>query len=404
MRNRKLQAALIGLVVLVGFALLPACAGASRNLPTPTPLPPVVNEEKIVFTVERGEIRSERDVVGEVVPKKQDMLFFRSPGTIMRMAVKPGDTVKAGDVLAELRMDDVLDQLQQAQLDLETARDNLTSSQNQKAYDLQKAESDVLILEDRVKLIENALARSSGSAREDAQLNLEIAQEQLKVAQAYLELVRGRTDNYQEQLVKKNELQVDRLERLVSERQIVAPYDGLVLNSYREAGADVKAFDAQILLGDPSELVIRIAYDAELSKILSPQTKVFLIPTQEGVEPYPSQFIPDFLPVSNPKTGINTSQSGDITFNYYYFSIPQDIPVEEIPFGRAIKLRVTLGEKADALLLPPAAIRGIDQFKYVIVLEGDRHRRVEVVQVGLKTSEAWEITANLQPGDQVLGP
>ena len=40
----------------------------------------------------------------------------------------------------------------------------------------------------------------------------------------------------------------------------------------------------------------------------------------------------------------------------------------------------------------------------VIVLEGDNHRRVEVVSIGVKTVDKWEVIANLKPGDQILGP
>jgi hypothetical protein len=63
-----------------------------------------------------------------------------------------------------------------------------------------------------------------------------------------------------------------------------------------------------------------------------------------------------------------------------------------------------LGDKKDALLLPPPAIRGNQEFNYVIVLEDDYHRRVEVVQIGVKTSDKWEIVGNLEEGDLVLGP
>ena len=88
------------------------CAGGGQNYPTPTPLPQVVSAEKITFTVERGPIISQRDVAGEIVPAQQEELFFRSSGYINRVLVKNGDRVKKGDILAELRLDDLLDQLQ----------------------------------------------------------------------------------------------------------------------------------------------------------------------------------------------------------------------------------------------------------------------------------------------------
>jgi hypothetical protein len=87
-----------------------------------------------------------------------------------------------------------------------------------------------------------------------------------------------------------------------------------------------------------------------------------------------------------------------------YFSVPEDLPEGQIPVGSRADLLVVLGRKEDALLLPPAAIRGNDAFKYLIVLEDEYHRRVEVVEIGVKTRDRWEIIANVEAGDRVLGP
>jgi hypothetical protein len=115
-------------------------------------------------------------------------------------------------------------------------------------------------------------------------------------------------------------------------------------------------------------------------------------------------FIPNFLPISNEQSGITQSSSGDVTVNFLYFSIPEDTPRDMFQVGAAVRLNVILGRADDALLLSPAAIRGTDAFSYVIVLEDDYHRRVEVVSIGVKTVEKWEVIANLKAGDQILGP
>jgi adenine deaminase len=65
---------------------------------------------------------------------------------------------------------------------------------------------------------------------------------------------------------------------------------------------------------------------------------------------------------------------------------------------------ITLGRKDDALLLPPAAIREYRGLNFVIVQEGERRRRVEIQKIGLKSTDHWEVIADLQEGDQVLGP
>jgi hypothetical protein len=132
-------------------------------------------------------------------------------------------------------------------------------------------------------------------------------------------------------------------------------------------------------------------------------TEAYLFPTKEEEPKYPVKFIPNFLPISNKQEGLTTKGS-DITVNFLYFAIPEGLPADQIPVGSRVNLRIILGSKDNVLLLPPPAIRGNDTFSYVIVLEDDYHRRVEVVAIGVKTIEKWEIIANLKEGDLVLGP
>jgi hypothetical protein len=204
-----------------------------------------------------------------------------------------------------------------------------------------------------------------------------------------------------------------------------------VLIKYLFEGSEIDDFAPAVLLGDPETLFIRTPIDSELSKILTEDTRVYLVGKdlgrdsnsaasstendsdtlqEEPVEQlYPLQYIPELLPVSEKKEGI-TVIGDDILLNFHYFRIPQDtasgmtIPPEQLPILKAVLVRVILGEKDDALLLNPAGIRGTDEFKYVIVLDDDLHRRVEIVRIGLKTTDKWEISGELQPGDQVLGP
>jgi len=113
------------------------------------------------------------------------------------------------------------------------------------------------------------------------------------------------------------------------------------------------------------------------------------------------------LPVTNQEGGL-TFSGDEIKINYLYFTAPEGETAPELTPGQGVKLRIIMGEKQDALLLPPAAIRGNPDFQYVIVLEDEEdslsHRRVEIVQVGLKTGSFWEVIADLKEGDLVLGP
>jgi multidrug efflux pump subunit AcrA (membrane-fusion protein) len=318
--------------------------------------------------------------------------------------VKNGDLFKKGDLLAELKLDDLLDQLQQAQIDLQVAQQNLANDQIQKAYDIQQAEFDAIIAQKQVGLAQINLDSAVGTQRAVAQLNLDIAQAHFDSAEARLALVKARVDPHMDQAVKRNQNSVDRLNRLIAERQLIAPYDGIVMGMPIIPGTQATAFAPVALVGNPSQLVVQVGFEADLVNNVDASTVAYLYPTKEPEPKYQVQFIPNFLPISNKQSGISLTPSEDVIVNFLYFSVPDDTPPDVVPVGNAVRLTVILGSKQDALLLSPAAIRGNGSFNYVIVLEDAYHRRVEVVSIGVKTTEKWEVIANLKAGDQVLGP
>lgn len=397
--NRRLKS---GLSIIL-FVLLAACSAIGRESPTPTPLPALASTEKVIFSVERGPIVAQRDFYAEVVPAQQEELFFRASGFIARLAIEEGDRVKQGDVLAELQVDDLLNQLEQARLDLQTAQDNANNAELQRAYELQRATSDVTILQLQAIQAQQRADQAYGAAKEAAQTDLQITQERLKTAQAELTLMQGKKDTGSLAVVERAQLTVSRLETLLSERQIVAPYDGMVLKRYAKAGQNVDAFNLVFTVGVPNSLVVRIAYDDQMANVLEPTSEAYMSLTRSKEQLHPVKYLPDFLPVTNKKSGLQI-QGSDVRLNYFYFTIPDDILPEQLSVGAGVTLVVILGRKEDALLLSPAAVRGSDAFRYVIVLEDDTHRRVEILQVGLTSDKYWEVIANLKEGDRVLGP
>jgi HlyD family secretion protein len=385
--------------------LVSACAPSRSGKPTPTPVPPVVAYENAIFTVERGPIISETSVMGEVVPAKQEELFFRTSGYVTRVSVKQGDQIKKGDILAEMQVDDILNQLQQARIDLEVAQANLAKQKAQQEYDIAKAKSELEIWKKNVELAQLNYDNSVGMDKKRAEINLEIAKQNLDMAEQNLNLVSEDLSAFMEQAVKRSDLDVQRLEGLLAERQILAPFDGIVLKSSIRAGQQADAYFVSFIVGDPSELVVRSQYNYELSSKIVNKTEVRLYQgsdTKTGTA-YPANYMPNFLPVSAQSSTEDTTNSSSGT-DYMYFSIPTSLPEKEFSVGRTVTLVLVLGKKDDALLLPPAAIREYKGLHFVIVQEGDRRRRVEINEIGLKSTDRWEISGDLQEGDQVLGP
>ena len=126
------------LVTSLFTILLTSCGATSRGKATPTPLPPMVSYEKSVFTVELGPIVSEKKIYGEIMPSTQDDLYFLATGYVDRVTVKQGDSAKKGDLLAEMQVDDLLDQLEQANIDLEVAQAALEKGNTEREYNLRE--------------------------------------------------------------------------------------------------------------------------------------------------------------------------------------------------------------------------------------------------------------------------
>ncbi len=323
--------------VLLVLTFVAGCAPGGAGSATPTPLPPVVSYEKSIFTVERGPIVEKRELTGEVVPSKQEELFFRTSGYVTRVPVKQGDEIKQGTILAEMQIDDLLNQLQQAKIDLEVAQQNQAKDIAQRKFNLEKAKADVIIAQRRFEMAKIDTLRSGGLDKEKAQLNQDIAEQDLALAEAALKLVSEDTDPYAEQAVKRSQLSVERLEGLVSERQIVAPFDCVVLRSSMRPGQDVNAFNVAFVVGDPTNLVIRSTLDYDVSKLLDKTTIVSLFLNSDDTEGHSVEFLPHFLPVRSEenKELVQRSSSND----YMFFSMPEDVPQSELPVGKSVEPR-----------------------------------------------------------------
>lgn len=396
MRERTLGLFVLILIILVSSG----CGGRLGGEATPTPLPELVSYEKSIFTVERGPIISEMNVVGEIQPSKLDDLFFRSGGYVTRVTVKAGDTVKKGDILAELQVDDLLNQLEQAKIDLEVSQADLEKRKAELAYNQENVQANVIFKRNAVELAKINLQQAQGIEKSRAQIYLENAQLELELAEKSLEQISEASSVYLEQATRRSQLSVDRLQALIEERQIIAPYDGIILKATVRAGQQADGYVSAFTIGDPTNLIIRTSYNYEVASKLTPETPIIMKMQSDDKTGYPVKYLLNFVP----ERGVeNTNQQTNLT-DYIYFSFPAEVDGSSLQLGRSVFLSMTMGRKDDALLIPPAAIREYKGLRFVVVQDGDKRRRVEITEVGLKTTERWEVTADLNPGDKIVGP
>lgn len=386
--------------VCSALLFLTACQSMGGNgLVTPTPVPTLVSYEKAVYAVQRGSIVSDKKVNGEVVPSRQDDLYFSASGFVTRVKVKLGDAVKQGDLLAEMQVDDLLNQLQAANMDLALAQSALEKQQSQHTVEFQKAQIEVRLCEDRVELARLDLKNKTGDDYTRARLNLDMAVQSLTLAQLAAKQVESADDPAAVQAVERSQLTVDRVQALLAERRIVAPYDGIIIKNLSTLGKQAEAFQVMFTIGDPQQLVVRSPLDFTLREKMYKDTEVYITASANAGDQFKGTYLPNFLPFDAAKA----DKTAVLTQEYLYFTVPADLPKDLAQVGQIVSVTVILGRKDGVLLVPPAAVRTYRGLNFVIVLEGEKRRRVEITKIGLQTSDLVEIMADLKEGDKVLG-
>ena len=128
--------------ILTGCALLPAgrSAAIAANEPTPTPIPTSVVPIKPTYSVKTGEILRERTFSGRVAPVVEEALFFRTGGRIRNVYAKRNNFVTAGQIIADLEIDDLERELTSTQLNLERAQSRLYAAERSLEYQIRRAQ------------------------------------------------------------------------------------------------------------------------------------------------------------------------------------------------------------------------------------------------------------------------
>lgn len=169
----------VSLPVLVICMVLSTACSAKQDAATPTAVPTPIVSQKPTYTVQRGTITKTLDLVGRVMPTSQEDLSFRSDGYVSKVYFQRGDSVKKGDILAELETGDLDIQIAQAQLSLKVAETKLVQAQEDNINALTEAQLGL----DKVDIqATSAGAFGAVFTVEDAEAEVKRAQQALEYA------------------------------------------------------------------------------------------------------------------------------------------------------------------------------------------------------------------------------
>jgi len=452
MSQRTGRVALLIATLLAAASVVPVtgCStGSSRSgdEATPTPIPTPIIPTKPTYVVESGEVVRKIDFTGRVAPVIEQELFFRASGYVDVVYFKRNAEVKEGDLVAELEVTDLKNALAQAEASLATTMANnderiAEAEASLRATELRLAQAQaqdpspqVTILQINVERaleavedakeykqtvtdqywrrdLEDALEAADRGILEAernvviAGVNLQQAQQAVEVHEYSLQILEeevGLAELRLKQLesgftVQEMRLSVERLSAQLSDAQILAPFDGVLLSVGLVEGRAVEAYRPVIVIADPSEL--------EVSADLTDRHMRDLVEGMAAVA----------APVSTPGNAV-PAEVRRLPYPYGGGGRSQGVGEEdkstrvmlEVEFGEAgfelgdlLRVTVVLEAKQDVLWLPPQAIRTFEGRRFVVVQDEDAQRRVDV-KVGIKGDDRVEIEEGLSEGDVVLG-
>jgi len=428
-------------------------SASAASGPTPTPLPPPPEPIIPTYTVARGQVIDEVNFSGRVSPVVEERLFFQVSGRVKAVYVQRDDMVEAGQLLAELENDDLLRQLDQAEIDLSTAQNSLDEAVAAREYSIRRAEVDVQMkqiqlaraqasadgtdlaiaeanlhkAEAAVKSAQAAYDRRAAQpgveaspealaleratidyeiaqashakavrAQQTAQYDIQLLQLQLQLSQMELERVSNTLDAKLVNAVERAKLAVERVQAQLDQTRIISPIAGKVTAAAATVGSNASAYKELFIVADESVLEVSADPAAEDLQRLSEGITVTL--TFNQFPETPIEGVITRLPYPYGSGGSADVKEEDTLTHITYAE--NDLGLRA---GNICNVRAVLEVKDDVLWLPPLAVRDFGGRRFVVIEENGRQRRVDVT-VGIQSADRVEIVSGLEEGQVVLSP
>ncbi|WP_239617333.1 efflux RND transporter periplasmic adaptor subunit [Cohnella mopanensis] len=304
--------------------------------------------EKPKYDVETKTLESKVQGSGRVMSTQEKSLYFTLEGKrLKKLYIKSGEKVEAGQVIAELDVDDMKKSLRKESLAFKQSELKMKTTLRDK----------------------------------DSMDPIEFEQQTLMFEESRQALV---------------DMQED-----INKATLTAPFSGTVVSVSFQEGDQIKAYDTLCVVANPSSLVVA----AELSKddlkkvALGMEVRVDINNTDEIKGKVKQMPIPK---TENQNGGNGSGGKAVESLNDYLLVDVEKLP-NTITRGTPLSITIIVNRKENAVVIPLAALRTIGARTYVQVVEADGSKREVDVEVGQQTSTDAEILNGLKPGQKVVG-
>ena len=345
-KSAALLASLALAVALTGCSLLPSEPEeedlSAIQLPKISERPNYEVTTKTLETVASGS--------GRILSTQEKQLYFTLDGKrLKKLYIQSGQQVEAGQVVAELDVDDMKKSLR---------RETLAFKQLE-------------------------LGMKETLRKKDEMDPIEFEQKTLQFEESRQALV---------------DMQED-----IDKAVLTAPFSGTVVSVSVQEGDMIKAYDTISVVANPNSLVVA----AELSKddlervAVGMEVRVDINNAGQLTGKVKQLPVPSEENGNGGNGGSGGSGSGTKGPNDYLL-VDVKLP-KTVTRGTPLSVSVIVNRKENAVVIPMAALRTIGARTYVQVAEDDGSKREVDVEVGQQTSTDAEILSGLTPGQKVVG-
>jgi multidrug efflux pump subunit AcrA (membrane-fusion protein) len=450
------------LLMIAGCSLLPqsdrAQTIALQQGPTPTPIPTPIVPTKPTYEVQRGEVIEKIKFSGRVAPVREVELYFDSNGWIRNVYVERDDIVTAGQILADLEIDDLERELASKLLDLERAESLLAEAERNLAFEIRRTEIEKEMAEIR---LEAARAQDLTPQQEQAAADLEkvalalqqaqqdyddiawrndraTAKEAADLQRATLDYVQAKAaydlamqaivnhkydlgllereielvlikldelgigvDQMLKNDVARAKLDVEKLQADIADAQIIAPFDGQILSETLTEGREATARKVVAIIADMSELEISADPSSTQLNDLAEGMPIVATLSRRPGEEWQGYIRRLPYPYGGGGRSEGAEEEEDTSTRIRLENV--DFADLDLEVGDLMNIEVVLEQKDNVLWLPPQAVRIFEGREFVVVQDGESQRRVDV-KIGIESTDRVEIEEGLTEGQIVVGP
>lgn len=333
----------------------------------------------ITEPVKRGDIAYKVNASGMVYPQKIIEIGAQVSGEISTMAVKVGDKVMAGDLIAEIdarsqrnAKETALAQLENHKAALATAKAEFERAS--KAYNRAAG-----------------LYKKGAGSKED----LENAQNSLNSAKNSI--------TQAEANIKQSEITIANADLNLGYTKVIAPTDGTVISVVVEEGQTVNAVQSaptlvKLAKTDVMTVKAEIA-EADISAVRAGLPVSFTLLGKNtarykgelaSIDPAPKE-------ISDNGSGITSS-----TAIYYYGHINVDNADAKLKYGMTATVEIEVEKSLNTLLVPMTALRGNPQRGQEVSVLVNNEPQPRKVETGLEDGVNVEILSGVKEGEKVI--